>query len=201
MTSAGKYLTVVARLSRNVDQFNHVLVHSLCASKAEWRPGAGEEGFAGTKHDWVKVDSILINKTEVRQASRQVRACNVNLSIKLSLQLADCRLEVVRDKGGVGADGLQRSRHDPLRLAPPRHRELAFLRAPLRTVFVPIAHHLVHAATVHTAGQAANLFDEVTKELGAWRKRRVVDVAVQRLVHAKDELRHIRVSPSQGTLS
>lgn len=87
----------------------HVLVHSLAGFKAEWRPRAGEEGLAGTQHDWVQVDSILINETEVRQASRQVRACNVNLAIKLSLQLADCRLEVVRDKGGVGADGLQRA--------------------------------------------------------------------------------------------
>jgi hypothetical protein len=31
----------------------------------------------------------------------------------------------------------------------------------------------------------------VSKELGAWRKRHVIDIAVQRLVHAKNELRHI----------
>jgi hypothetical protein len=30
----------------------------------------------------------------------------------------------------------------------------------------------------------------MTEERGAWRKRRVIDVAVQSLVHAKDELRH-----------
>jgi hypothetical protein len=30
----------------------------------------------------------------------------------------------------------------------------------------------------------------VTKKPGAWRKRHVVDVPVQQLVHAKDELRH-----------
>jgi len=56
---------------------------------------------------------------------------------------------------------------------------------------------LVHAATVHTAGQAAHLLNEVTKERGAWRKRHVVDVAVQRLVHSKDELRHPTKSPSE----
>ena len=46
-------------------------------------------------------------------------------------------------------------------------------------VFVPIAHDLVHAATVHTAGQATRLLDEVTKERGTRRKFLVVDVAVQ----------------------
>src|SRR5215471_13289160 len=85
-------------------------------------------------------------------------------------------------------------RHDPLRLASPRGSKFAFFRAPLCTVIVPIPHHLVHPAAVYAADQAANLLDEVTKERGAWRKRHVVDVAVQRLVHAKDELRHIEVS-------
>jgi hypothetical protein len=51
-------------------------------------------------------------------------------------------------------------------------------------------------ATVHTAGQAAHLLNEVTKERGAWRwQRHVVDVAVQGLVHSKDELRHPTKSP------
>ncbi|MCY1033471.1 ATP-binding cassette domain-containing protein [Corallococcus sp. BB11-1] len=99
----------VARLCGNVRQPDDVLVHLLAGLKAESRPRAGEEGLAGTKHDWVQVDSILINETEVRQASRQLRAYNVKLSIKLRLQLADRRLDVVRDKGGVGADGLQRA--------------------------------------------------------------------------------------------
>jgi hypothetical protein len=34
------------------------------------------------------------------------------------------------DKCGVGSDRLQRARHNPLRLAPPRCREVVFLRAP-----------------------------------------------------------------------
>jgi hypothetical protein len=74
--------TDVAPLSRNIRQPNHVLIHSLAGFKAQRRPRAGEERLAGTKHDRVQVDAILINKAEVRHASRQVRACNVNFSVK-----------------------------------------------------------------------------------------------------------------------
>ena len=77
------------------------------------------------------------------------------------------------------------SERDTTRFGWLRHaaaREVAELRAPLRTVFVPNTHDLVHAATVHTAGQATHLFDEVMKERGTRRKFLVVDVAVQGLV-------------------
>src|SRR5262245_9857599 len=63
-------------------------------------------------------------------------------------------------------------------------------------VFVPIAHDLVHAATVHTAGQAQHFLDEMTKEHRTRRKRLVVDVAVQGLVQSEDKLRHAPKSPS-----
>src|ERR1700686_3905678 len=43
---------------------------------------------------------------------------------------------------------------------------------------------------VHTARQVAHLLYPVTKERGACRHFQVVDVAVQGLVHSKDELRH-----------
>jgi hypothetical protein len=52
-------------------------------------------------------------------------------------------------------------------LAPPRRREVALLRAPIRKVFVPNTHYLVHAATIHAARQVAHLPYEVTKERGA----------------------------------
>ena len=67
-------------------------------------------------------------------------------------------------------------------------------------VFVPITHHLVHAATVHAARQAAHLLDEVLKERGAWPEFVVVvvDVAVQRLVHSKYDLRHRDFPPVSG---
>src|SRR5213082_1320430 len=65
----------------------------------------------------------------------------------------------------------------------------------LRTVFVPVTHYLVHAATVHTARQVAHLLYEVTKERRAWPKFEMVDVAIQGLVHSKDKLRHATKSP------
>src|SRR5258707_5128790 len=107
------------------------------------------------------------------------------------------RLDVILDKCGVGSDRLQRARHNPLRLAPPRRREVVFLRAPIRAVFVPITHYLVHAATVHTARQVAHLLYEVTKERRAWPKFQMVDVAIQGLVHSIDELCHGTKSPPQ----
>jgi hypothetical protein len=70
----------------------------------ERRPGAGEEWLAGTKHDGVDVESILIDKTKVAQASRQVWSPNFNLPNALSLQRPYHRLEVIRDESGVGAD-------------------------------------------------------------------------------------------------
>src|SRR5262249_12299028 len=73
--------------------------------------------------------------------------------------------------------------------------ELALRGVPVSMVFVPIAHDLVHATAVHTSGLVPCLLDEVPKELGFRRKRirrkiLVVDVAVQGLVHCKDELSH-----------
>ena len=69
--------------------------------------------------------------------------------------------------------------------------------SPLRTIFVPIAHGLIQAATVDTAGQAAHVLYEMTKERRAWPHFKMVDVAVQGLVHSKDDLRHATKSPPQ----
>ena len=57
-----------------------------------------------TKHDGVEVEPILIDKTKVGQASRQVWSGDFNLPNELSLQPAYHRLEVILDKRGVGAD-------------------------------------------------------------------------------------------------
>src|SRR5690606_18305723 len=62
-------------------------------------------------------------------------------------------------------------------------------------VFVPIAHHLIHAATVHTCRQAAHVIDEMTEEHRIGREFHVVDIAVQGLVQREYELRHTRSSP------
>src|SRR5678816_551011 len=48
----------------------------------------------------------------------------------------------------------------------------------------------VHLAAVDTARLPLSLLDEVAEERGAWRKRQMVDVAIQGLVHSEDEPGH-----------
>ena len=57
-----------------------------------------------SKHEGAKVESILIDKTEIGQASRQVWSGDVNLSDEPSLELAQHGLDVIPDKRGVGSD-------------------------------------------------------------------------------------------------
>jgi hypothetical protein len=57
-------------------------------------------------------------------------------------------------------------------------------------IVVPVTHDLVHVATVDTARLPLSLLDEVAEERGAWRKRHMIDVAVQGLVHSEHELSH-----------
>src|SRR5215469_5458043 len=86
-------------------------------------------------------------------------------------------------------------RHDPLRPAPPRRRELAILRVPIGRIFVPITYDLIHLSTVDEARQATHLLDEVTSD----RRRRgpkphVVDVAVEGLAQSIDKFCHAQIS-------
>jgi hypothetical protein len=194
---AGSPSPRAARLSGNVSQPNHVPENEIAGHKAQRRPGAGEEWLAATKHDGVEVESILINKTKVGEASCQVRSGNFNLPNQPSLQPTYHRLDIILTKCGVGPDRLQRARHNPLRLAPPCRREVVFLRALVRAVVVPITYDLVHAAIVQTARQVAHLLYEVAKERRAWVKFQMVDVAIQGLVHSIDELCHGTKSPPQ----
>ena len=85
-----------------------------------------------TEHDGVQVDSILIDQAKFGEASRQVRAGNLDLPVALGLQLADRALEIILDEPGVGADRLQRARDDPFRLLAPRRREGVFARHPIQ---------------------------------------------------------------------
>jgi hypothetical protein len=69
-------------------------MRSLATSRSGGRgPGAGEERLAATKHDGAEVESILIDKPNVAQASRQVWSGNLNLSNEPGLQPAYHRLE------------------------------------------------------------------------------------------------------------
>src|SRR5881398_2119068 len=166
--------------------------------KAERRPGSGEIWLAVTKHDGVQVDSILIDQPKFGEALRQVRASNFDLPGTLRLQLADRALKIIFNKPGVGTDRLHRARDDPFGLVPPRRREGVFLCIPFRMIVVPVTHDLIHLATVHTARLPLSLLDKVAEERGAWRKRHMIDVAVQRLVHSKDEFRQATKSLSKA---
>src|SRR5215469_13221081 len=186
---------VLARLSGNVGQPNQVIGDYIAGHQVERRPGAGEEWLATTKHDGAEVQSILIDKTGFGQALRQGWSANVNLARQVGLELAYQLLEVIRDKRGVWANGLERARHDPLRLAPPHHRELAVVRVPIRRIFVPITHDFVGAATVDDARQATHELDEVTEGRGRRRaKLGVVDVAIEGLIQSIDKFCHARTS-------
>src|SRR5690349_18858057 len=57
-------------------------------------------------------------------------------------------------------------------------------------IVVPVTHDGIHLATIDAARLPASLLDEVAEERWAWRKPHMVDVAVKRLVHSEDELRH-----------
>src|SRR5262245_49654242 len=61
-------------------------------------------------------------------------------------------------------------------------------------IVVPVTHELIHSAAVHTARLPLGLLDEVAEERGARPERHMVDVAVQRLVHSKNELGHCKIS-------
>jgi len=50
---------------------------------------------------------------------------------------------------------------------------------------IPVAHDLIHLATVPTARLPLRLLDEVAEERGAWHKRRKVDVAVENRASAR----------------
>src|SRR6266436_8176356 len=186
-------------LSRNVGQPDHILADPIISHKAEPRPGSGEIWLAVTKHDGVQVDSILIDQAKFGEALRQVRASNFDLPVALGLERADRALKIILNKPGVGTDRLQRSRDDPFRLVPPHRRESVFICIPFRMIVVPVAHDLIHVATVHTARLPLSLLDEAAEERGAWRKRQMVDVAVQGLVHSEHELSHAHVLSLRGT--
>ena len=70
---------------------------------------------------------------------------------------------------------------------------------PLRSILVPVAHHLVHATTVQTARAVADVVDPITEERNALRrmKRRLQlafnagNIAIERLHHSKDNFSHV----------
>jgi hypothetical protein len=59
-------------------------------------------------------------------------------------------------------------------------------------LLVPVSHDLIDAPTEEAARQSTHLLDPMAKEGGAWRKRRVIDVAVEGLIHSINQLCHGR---------
>ena len=92
------------RLSRNVRQPDRVLANWIAGQKAERRPGAGEEWRAVTEHEGSEIESILVHKTKVGQASCQVWSGDGNLPDEPNLQFAQQGPDVILNQRGVGAD-------------------------------------------------------------------------------------------------
>ena len=86
---------LAGRPTGNVRQPDRVLANSIAGHKPERRAGAGEERLAATKHDGMEVESILVDKIKLGQASRQLRAGNGNLAGQLILQSAYHRLDII----------------------------------------------------------------------------------------------------------
>src|SRR6185312_13730899 len=64
----------------------------------------------------------------------------------------------------------------------------------------PVAHDLVDPSTIQAAGQAADVIHEMTAKCSAGRRqfqhaRDAIDVAVEGLHHAEDELAHAFTPP------
>src|SRR5258708_2807650 len=78
-------------------------------NEAERWPGGAEEWLAGTKHERAEVETILVDKTELREAPRQIGPGDVDVALDFRLQPAHERFDVVPHKRGVRADRVQRA--------------------------------------------------------------------------------------------
>ncbi len=116
------------RSGGKVCQSDHALTNEIVGHKPQLRPRPSKEWLAVTEDNGVQIESIFINKTKVGEASCEVWSGDFNFAGQFGLQASHHRFETICDKSGVGADRFQRARHDPLRLAPPRRCEVAFLR-------------------------------------------------------------------------
>lgn len=78
----------------------------------EPRVRAGEKGCSMTEHDGVEVEPVGIDQPQFGQASRKPGTAHLDLSIEFGPHPADHRRDVIPDERGVGADRIQRARHD-----------------------------------------------------------------------------------------
>jgi hypothetical protein len=88
----------MVRSSRGESQPDSVFANGIGSDKAERRPGAGEVRLAAAKHERTVVEVILVDKTEVAKAPRQLGPCDVD--IELWLNLGDDGLREAAYRGG-----------------------------------------------------------------------------------------------------
>jgi len=105
-----------------------------------------------------------------RSARSPHASCHIVPSTSTSPSISALSLRIAASKSleisvALGPTDLSVRDHDHfgwLRHAAAKSRS----SAPIGALLVPVAHHLVHRATVDAAGEAASLLDEVTKSLG-----------------------------------
>jgi hypothetical protein len=117
----------------------------------------------------MQVESILINQTEIGEALRQFRPADFDLPGQLAFNppIAASRSSTTSVALGPTAFNERDTTHfGLLRHAAAKSRSSA---TPIRLIFVSVAHHLVHAATVHDAAQATHVVNEVTEKHETWR--------------------------------
>ena len=141
-----------ARLSRNVGQADHILGESdrwrrggvvaqgrkRMACRCPARRGAGR---VDTDRSGRVGSGFQPGRSRPLQFPQRARAFSPRIAASMSSS----------KRVALGADRLQRARDDPLWPAPPCRRVVVFVRLPVRLVFVPITHDLVHAAAVDHA--------------------------------------------------
>src|SRR3977135_2619597 len=87
-------------------QPNRVLANMIAGNDAETWAGASKVRLATAKHEGAKVETILVDKTEVGEARRQGGPRDVDLTLDVLLQFAHKRVDVLPDECGVRADRL-----------------------------------------------------------------------------------------------
>jgi hypothetical protein len=89
---------------RYVGQPDCLLSDPLARHEAKRRPRSSEEGVATAKHHGMEVELVLVDEAKLGQAACKDRAANIDLAADLGFDPSYCRLEIVRDKRGVGSN-------------------------------------------------------------------------------------------------
>lgn len=72
-----------------------------------------EDGLAGTEHDRIQVDPVLVDEAEFGEAAGQSGSAKLHITFVPGIQPADGAVEIVVDERGVRRNRLRRSGNDP----------------------------------------------------------------------------------------